>query len=155
MVISNLNTARILELVRFIETCLQEIRLFSKMPKEDFFADRKNPPFLESYLRRVLEAVFDIGRHILAKTSGFKEIEYKAIAKQLGEKEIITRELSGILYVMVGYRNRMVHFYKEVTPEELYYIVVNRIEDINRFNKEIVAFIMAYEERTELKGTIP
>jgi len=151
MVISNLNTGRILELVRFIETCLQEIRPFSKMPKEEFLEDRKNPPFLESYLRRALEAVFDIGRHILAKTSGFKEIEYKAIAKQLGEKQIITRELSDILYVMAGYRNRMVHFYKEVTPEELYYIVVNHLGDIDRFNRAIVAFIRTYEEKTKNK----
>ncbi len=151
MVISNLNTARILELVRFIETCLQEIRPFSKMPKEEFLADQRNPPFLESYLRRALEAVFDIGRHILAKTAGFKEIEYKAIAKHLGEKGIITRELSDILYVMAGYRNRMVHFYKEVTPEELYYIVVNRLGDTDQFNREIVAFIRAYEEKTKNK----
>ncbi len=151
MVISNLNTARILELVRFIETCLQEIAPFSKMSKEEFLADRKNPPFLESYLRRALEAVFDIGRHILAKTSGFKEIEYKAIAKHLGEKEIVTKELSGILYEMAGYRNRMVHFYKEVSPEELYYIVLNRLKDIERFNREIVAFIRAYEEKTRNK----
>ena len=151
MVISNLNTTRILELVRFIETCLQEIRPFSKMSKEEFLADRKNPPFLESYLRRALEAVFDIGRHILAKTSGFKEIEYKAIAKQLGEKGIISRELSDILYVMAGYRNRMVHFYKEVTPEELHYIVINRLGDMDRFNREIVDFVRTYEEKTKNK----
>jgi len=153
MVISNLNTARILELVRFIETCLQEIEPFSRMPREEFLSDRKNPPFLESYLRRALEAVFDIGRHILAKTAGFKEIEYKAIAKQLGEKEIITRELSDMLYMMAGYRNRMVHFYKEISPEELYYIAVSRLKDIERFNKEIVAFIRAYEE--EIKSLKP
>ena len=119
------------------------------MPIEEFLADRKNPPFVESYLRRALEAVFDIGRHILARTSGFKEVEYKAIAKQLGEKGIITGELSDILYVMVGYRNRMVHFYKEVTPKELYYIVVNRLGDIDRFNREIVGFIRTYEEKTK------
>jgi uncharacterized protein YutE (UPF0331/DUF86 family) len=148
MVISNLNTTRILDLVRFIETCLQELRPFSKMSNEEFLADRKNPPFVESYLRRALEAVFDIGRHILARTSGFKEIEYKAIAKQLGEKEIITKGLSDILHIMAGYRNRMVHFYKEVTPEELPYIVVNRLGDLDRFNKEIVAFIKVYEEKT-------
>jgi len=151
MVISKLNTARILELVRFIETCLQEIGFVSKMSKKEFLSDRKNPPFLESYLRRALEAVFDIGRHILAKTAGFKEIEYKAIAKHLGEKEIVTRELSGILYEMAGYRNRMVHFYKEVSPEELYDIAVNRLKDIERFTREIVAFIRAYEEKTRNK----
>jgi uncharacterized protein YutE (UPF0331/DUF86 family) len=40
----------------------------------------------------------------------------------------------------------MVHFYKEVGPEELHYIVVNNLDDFNRFAKEIVAFVRAYEE---------
>ncbi|GBD98081.1 hypothetical protein BMS3Abin07_00089 [bacterium BMS3Abin07] len=147
MVISNLNTARILELLRFIETCLQELRPFSRLSMNDFLSDRKNPPFVESYLRRGLEAVFDIGRHILARTYGFKEIEYKAIAKELGGKGIITGELSATLYTMAGYRNRMVHFYREITPEELYQIVIDNLNDFDRFNREITAFLKAYEEK--------
>src|SRR4030042_6547121 len=147
MVISNLNTARILDLLRFIETCLQELKPFSIMTKEEFLSERKNPPFVESYLRRCLEAVFDIGRHILSKTPGFKEIEYKAIAKELGERGVITKELSDILYIMAGYRNRMVHFYKEITPEELYHIVVNNLKDFENFVRDIVRFIRAYEEK--------
>lgn len=146
MVISSLNTSRILELLRFIETCLQELKPFSEMAKREFLSDKKNPPFVESYLRRSLEAVFDIGRHILAKTYGFREIEYKGIAKELGEKEVITKELSGVLQEMAGYRNRIVHFYREVTPEELYDIVVNNLKDLDRFIKEIAAFLKAYQE---------
>jgi uncharacterized protein YutE (UPF0331/DUF86 family) len=149
MVISNLNTARILELLRFIETCLEELRPFSKMNEKEFLLDRKNPPFVESYLRRGLEAVFDIGRHILSKTYGFKEIEYKTIAKELGERGVITKQLAEVLYVMGGYRNRMVHFYREITPEELYQIVVNNLKDFDTFIKEIVAFIRAYEKSRE------
>jgi uncharacterized protein YutE (UPF0331/DUF86 family) len=149
MVISNLNTGRILELLRFIETCIQELRPFSKITKEEFLSDRKNPPFVESYLRRSLEAVFDIGRHILAKTYGFKEIEYKVIAKELGEKGVITKELSEVLYIMAGYRNRMVHFYREITPEELYHIIANNLKDFDSFVREIVAFLRAYEEKTK------
>ncbi len=148
MVISNLNTARILELLRFIETCLQELKPFSEMKEEEFLSERKNPPFVESYLRRGLEAVFDIGRHILAKTYGFKEIEYKTIAKELGERGVITKELAEVLHVMAGYRNRMVHFYREITSEELYRIVVDNLKDFNAFIKEIVAFIKAYEKKS-------
>jgi uncharacterized protein YutE (UPF0331/DUF86 family) len=147
MVISNLNTARILELLRYVETCIQELKPFSRMTKEEFLSDRRNPPFVESYLRRGLEAVFDIGRHILAKTYGFKEIEYKAIAKELGGRGVVTKELSEVLFAMAGYRNRLVHFYKEITPEELYQIVVNHLRDFDRFAREIVAFIRAYEEK--------
>ncbi|MBN1273954.1 MAG: DUF86 domain-containing protein [Candidatus Aminicenantes bacterium] len=146
MVISSLNTGRILELLRFIESCLQELKPFSTMKEEEFLADKKNPPFVESYLRRSLEAVFDIGRHILAKTSGFKGIEYKFIATELGQKGVLTKELSDVLYNMAGYRNRMVHFYKEVMPGELYRIVREHLKDIERFVKETASFIKAYQE---------
>ena len=147
MVISHLNTTRILDVVRFIEECVAELRPFSEMTEETFLADRENPPFVESYLRRGLEAVFDVGRHILAKTAGFREIEYKAIAQELGRKEIISKELAEVLYKMAGYGNRMVHFYREVTPRELYQIVTGNLGDIERFNREIVVFIKAYEEK--------
>jgi uncharacterized protein YutE (UPF0331/DUF86 family) len=117
------------------------------MTREEFLSDKKNAPFVESYLRRSLEAVFDIGRHILSKIYGFKEIEYKVIAKELGEKEIVTKELSATLHEMAGYRNRMVHFYRELGPEELYHIVVNHTEDFHAFLKQIVSFIKAYEKK--------
>lgn len=149
MVISNLNTSRILELLRFMEDCIKEIRHFSAMPLKEFLSDKRNPPFVESYLRRSIEAVFDIGRHILAKMYGFKDIEYKAIAKALGERGVITKDLSDILIVMAGYRNRMVHFYREVTPEELHHIVVNNLDDFDRFAKEIISFIRAYEREAQ------
>lgn len=104
---------------------------------------------MESYLRRSLEAVFDIGRHILAKTYGFKDIEYKVIAKELGERGIISKELAEVLYTMAGYRNRMVHFYREITPDELHFITINNLKDFEVFAKEIVTFLRAYEERTQ------
>src|SRR3972149_2872615 len=149
MVISNLNTARILELIRFIESCVEELKPFSRMTEKEFLSDRKNPPFVESYLRKALEAVFDIGRHILAKSYGFKEIEYKTIAKELGKRKVISEELSEVLIKMAGYRNRMVHFYREVTSEELHQIILNNMEDFNRFNREISSFIKRYESERE------
>ncbi len=147
MVISNLNTGRVLELLRFIESCLEELRPFTKMDEEEFLTDKRNPPFVESYLRRSLEAIFDIGRHILAKTSGFKEIEYKVIAKELGRRGVVTEELSDLLFTMAGYRNRMVHFYREVTPQELYCIIRDNLKAIEKFIKQIASFIKAYEEK--------
>ena len=147
MVISNLDTTRLLELLRFIESCRQELKPYSSMSEQEFFSDKRNPPFVESYLRRSLEAIFDIGRHILAKTYGFRGIEYKAIAKELGAQGIITEELSDVLYSMAGYRNRMVHFYREISAQELYLIMKQNLKDLDRFVKEIGLFIEAYEQK--------
>lgn len=146
MVISRLNIARIIELLKFIEHSIDELKEFTPMSKEDFLSDKKNPPYVESYLRRALEAVFDTGRHILAKTHGFKDLEYKAIAKELGNKGIVTKELAEKLYLMAGYRNRMVHFYKEIKPEELFTIVKEHLKDIEEFINEINSFIKEYRK---------
>ena len=151
MVISNLNTGRILELIRYIESCAEELRPFSKMTEKEFLSDRKNPPFVESYLRKALEAVFDIGRHILAKSYGFKEVEYKTIAKELGTRKVISEGLSDVLIKMAGYRNRMVHFYREITPGELHQIILNNMDDFIRYNREVAAFINRYESEKRLQ----
>jgi len=139
----------VLEIIRLLESYLIELKPFSAISKEEFLADRKNPPFVESYLRRSLEAVFDIGRHILAKSYGFKGIDYKTIAKALGERGIITEDLSLVLVKMAGYRNRMVHFYKEVNNEELYAILKSNLNDFDRFTQQIVSFLKAYEKQIQ------
>ena len=61
---------------------------------------------------------------------------------------MITKDLSDVLYVMAGYRNRMVHFYREVTPEELYHLVAKNLNDFDRFVREIAAFVKAYKEKS-------
>jgi uncharacterized protein YutE (UPF0331/DUF86 family) len=144
MVISSLNIKRIADLIGFIEECLNELRTFHGISQEEFFSDKRNPAYVESYLRRALEAVFDIGRHILTKTYGFKELEYKKIAKELGNRGVVTEELSDKLFMIAGYRNRMVHFYSEITPLELFQIFNNNLGDIEEFLRQIRKFIDAY-----------
>ena len=119
MDISRLNLNKIQKEISLIQEFLVEMRSLSELSEEEFLSDRRNPAAAESYLRRSLECVFDISRHILAKTYGFKELEYKKIARELGRKRIVDSEFARTLIKMAGYRNRMVHLYNEVTPSEI------------------------------------
>jgi uncharacterized protein YutE (UPF0331/DUF86 family) len=98
--------------------------------KKSFIRDRRNVAAAESYLRRSLEALFDIGRHILAKRFAFPATEYKEIAAGLLEKNILSEDEAELMRTMAGYRNRMVHFYHEITPEELHEICLNHLDEI-------------------------
>ncbi len=51
--------------------------------------------------------------------------------------------------MMAGYRNRMVHFYREITPAELFKIVRNNLNDIEEFLRQIRNFINAYLKETQ------
>lgn len=144
MVISNLNIKLIEDKLGFINEALARLKRLSLYSEEEFLRE-DNPAIAESYLRRSLEAVFDIGRHIVAKTAGKGIVEYKEIAKTLGDKGVLSKGCSESLILMAGYRNRLVHFYHEVTDKELYTILKENLGDIKNFVVEIKRFIESYK----------
>ncbi len=145
MVISNLNIKLIEDRLGFINEALAKLKRLSTYKEEEFLKD-DNPAIAESYLRRSLEAVFDIGRHIIAKTAGKGVVGYKEIAKALGDKGVVSKECSNSLILMAGYRNRLIHFYHEIKDKELYYILKENLGDIENFVKEIKTFIKSYRD---------
>jgi uncharacterized protein YutE (UPF0331/DUF86 family) len=145
MVISNLNIKLIEDRLGFINKAVAKLRQLSHLEEDDFL-NSDAPAIAESYLRRSLEAIFDVGRHIIAKTAGKAVVEYKEIAKTLGTLGVITEEYATRLRLMAGYRNRLVHFYSEITDKELFSILQNNLSDIEKFVKEIKTFIEKYSK---------
>jgi len=146
MVISNLNTKLIEDRLGFMNRAVARLRRLSRLEERTFLED-DTPATAESYLRRSLEALFDVGRHIIAKTAGKPAVEYKEIAKALGENGVVSKGLSEKLILMAGYRNRLTHFYHEVSDAELYVIVRDHLNDVEEFVKEIKDFITEYKTR--------
>jgi len=151
MVISKLHIDKITKHLSMIQEFVEGLRSLAMLSNEDFFSDKRNIAAAESYLRRCLECIFDIGRHIMAKSYGLKDLEYKKIANNLGEKGVISEEYSEILGEMAGYRNRMVHLYYEISKEELYGILQKHLSDLERFVIEITYFIERYEKALKEK----
>jgi uncharacterized protein YutE (UPF0331/DUF86 family) len=115
----------------WVASMTDDIRSLPLEDREAFFADRRNVWSAESCLRRGLEALFDLGRHILAKEFAQGTSEYKEIARRLGDQGVLSAEESALLGQMGGYRNRLVHFYHEVEERELYDICVSRLSDVD------------------------
>jgi uncharacterized protein YutE (UPF0331/DUF86 family) len=117
----------------------------SALPLPQFVSDIRNPATAESYLRRALEAVFDVGRHLLA-ASGQVSLasEYKSIARGLGQQGIVTADLASRLEMMAGYRNRLVHLYAQVTPHELHTIISEDTDDLKVFVRSIEVWLSAH-----------
>ncbi len=136
-----INHLLIKQRLSMINDYCKELDQLKRLPKEQFI-ENLNSAAAESFLRRSLEAVFDIGRHILAK-SGQVELagEYKSIASGLVKVGAVSKELGDTLIEMAGYRNRLVHLYHMVEAEELYYIVQNNTSDLIEFVRQINKFI--------------
>lgn len=115
---------------------------------EVFSSDPRMVAAGESFLRRALEGLLDFGRHVLAKRFGRVVPEYAAIADELAAQGILTVDDARKLRVMARYRNRMVHFYDDITPAELYEILTKERGDVEAVLGAILAWLADHPEAT-------
>jgi uncharacterized protein YutE (UPF0331/DUF86 family) len=120
------------------------------LPLSDLAAFTADPRMVaagDSYLRRALEALLDLARHLLAKGFGRAPAEYAEVARQLGEVGVVDTALAERLGIMARYRNRMVHFYDEITDQELFAILSREMVDIEHVVAAILEWLAAHPER--------
>ena len=113
---------------------------------EEFRSDPRDAAAAESYLRRALEALLDLGRHVLAKGLGERTLEYKQIALTLRRAGVLDETCGDILVDMAGYRNRLTHFYDEVSTSELFAICAHRRADILQVRDAILGWLHRHPE---------
>ncbi len=117
--------------LRIVALSLDDLRALPQSSLAEFTSDRRNVLAADAALRRALEALFDVVRHLLAKAFGAGGLEYREVATLAEQHGLIReRQLSQQLYEMAGYRNRLTHHYDDVTPEELYGLVTTRLADV-------------------------
>ena len=135
--------------LEMIDQALADIRALPLADRSVFFADRRNLWAAESCLRRALEALFDLGRHILAKGHGRGVSEYKEIANALAAVEVLTGPEAEILRLAAGYRNRLVHYYHEISADELYAICTAELGDVEVVAGSYRRWVAAHPERID------
>lgn len=117
-----------------------------------FTGDTRTPAAAESYLRRALEALFDLGRHVLSKGFGVVPTEYRQIALELEAAGVIGPNEATLMRDMAGYRNRMVHLYHDIDEEELFEICREHVGDLETVLGAMTAFLLAHPERCDPNG---
>jgi uncharacterized protein YutE (UPF0331/DUF86 family) len=137
------------ERIAWIDATLAGIRALPLDSIEAFEADPRNAPAAESYVRRALEALLDLGRHVLAKGFGQPAAEYRDIPRYLAEHRVIDEADALRWLKMAGYRNRMVHFYAEVSRAELFDICATKLGDVESAVLAIRAWMSEHPEQVD------
>ena len=111
--------------------CLEDLRTLPATSLTEFLGDRRNAHAADSLLRRSIEALFDTARHLLAKGFGVGALEYREVARRAAEKGLVADPGLAERFVQTaGFRNRLIHHYEDVTPEELFAIVRRDLPDL-------------------------
>ena len=146
---SQLREKVVTERVAWVRTMLHSLQDLPLSSEQSFLEDRRNVAAAESYLRRALEALLDLGRHILAKGFGTPATEYKQVSHLLRTSGVLAAEDADLLERMAGYRNRMVHFYHEIGEKELYELSTRRVADIERVLERMLTWIRENPDRID------
>lgn len=123
----------IIKRINGIQAEIAELQELGKQSLEEF-SSGDGYKLAEYHFHHAFEGVFHIGSHILSRLPGGQATEYAESARKLGEFSIIDKEFANTMLVkMAKYRNRIVHFYAEITPEEYYHIIKNNLGDFETF----------------------
>jgi len=130
----------------WVDRMLSEIHALPLESKSIFMQDSRNIWASESCLRRALEALFDMGRHIAAKGFGEAVTEYKEIAATLKRHAVISADELRLVQKLAGYRNRLVHFYHDVSADELYEICASHLGDVETIANSLRAWLASHSD---------
>jgi len=135
------NREMVLDRISIIKGSYKRLKELAALPQEKFNQDEDCYAIAEHHLRRALEAILDIGRHICVKDNLGQPTDYTEIIEILGKKDILNKDFSEKIKGIAGYRNRLVHMYNQVSYKELYDILNSRIDDFKQFNSQIINYM--------------
>lgn len=146
---SKVRVATIVQKSTLVDEMLDGLATLPLDSLKSFRSDPRDAAAAESYLRRALEALLDLGRHILAKALGERALEYKQIAVALGRTGVLDEASAGLLVEMAGYRNRLTHFYDEVTVAELFDICTRRTSQIRTVRDAMLDWLRRHPDAVD------
>jgi len=135
------NREVVLDRISIIKNSLKRLKEISKLSKQEFKNNDDYFAIAEHHLRRSLEAVIDLGRHICVKEDLGQPQDYTEVFDILNNGGVLSKEFTESIRGMAGYRNRLVHMYNQIDREEIYQILQERLDDFDIFTNEIMNYI--------------
>ena len=129
------------ERIRKTEEVVAELKQLRNLPKQDFLKD-KTAQYASMYAMVVgIEAICDIGNHILSKYFNEAAETYRDIILLLGERGVIPKDFSQESAQMADFRNILIHLYLKIEMEEVYKNLQKAPEEFTKFSQFFLEFL--------------
>jgi len=118
--------------------CLYRIRNYSY---NDFVADPEHYASAERFLHLAIEALIDMGNHVIADLDMGIVNTYSDIPSIIAEKGFMSAAMKEQWIQMIGFRNTLVHDYIDIDRAIVYAVLQNNLDDIEKLKKVFAAFM--------------
>jgi uncharacterized protein YutE (UPF0331/DUF86 family) len=88
---------------------------------------------VQHYLLLAIEAVIDLGSHVISSEGYAPPAGYADIFRVLRDEQILDERLAGRLMAMARFRNVLVHVYADVDEARVLAILRGSLDDLDAF----------------------
>lgn len=132
---------KILKKITIIRNCIKNLEELANLKPKEFVSDFIYYDSAKYNLQIAIEAMIDIGNHIISRSGLDSPKTYADTFEILGKYNILPIDMVNTYKQMAKFRNRIVHFYDDVNEEEIYSILQNNLIDFKKYINSIGAFL--------------
>jgi len=133
--------------LRLLEAYLKKLRrIRGATTREKFLEDTDTQDIVERNLHLAIEALFDIGQHIIASSSWEPAEEYADIFAVLHKHGVILDALLARTVGMAGFRNLLVHEYAKVDHSQVFDVLQDHLGDLESLARVFQEYVSVEKE---------
>ena len=135
------NTAVIQRLLNNLASYVNDLRSADDITHDRYITDIRLQRFVERTLQISIECCFDIIHHIISDRNFREPDSYADSFSVLAEQGIFSRQSVPDFQMMAQFRNKIVHYYDKIDPEQVYAIFKGKLETFDSFKNQIETWI--------------
>jgi uncharacterized protein YutE (UPF0331/DUF86 family) len=102
---------------------------------EAFLSDPEHYGSAERFLQLTIEALIDMGSHVIADLGLGMVESYRDVPRILVEHDYITADQEDLWIQMIGFRNVLVHDYLDIDRRLVHTVLQENLEDITTLRR--------------------
>ncbi len=123
--------------IQYIRNNLKKLSELKEISEDEFLTDYRNYDSAKYNLQISIEAMVDIGNHIISRENlGIPKTNADTF-RILAKENIISSDQLSSYVAMTKFRNMVVHLYEEIDEKEIYKILQKNLDDFGKFIKSI------------------
>jgi len=127
-------------LIANIEGYVNDLKNAKDITYDKFISDIRSQRFIERTLHIAIESCLDVVHHIISENGFRQPTSYSDAFAVLAENGIIAAQSLTEYQPMAQFRNKIVHNYDKIDPEQIYGIFKKRLGTFDRFRNEILSW---------------
>ncbi len=136
-----IDTALIHRLLLNLRGYRQDLREFESVNLDSFRVDIRTQRYAERTLHVAIECCMDICHHLISDQRWREPDSYADAFNVLAEHGVLTAESTGKYRLMAQFRNKLVHYYEKIEPEQVLSIARSHAADFTDFANAVAAWI--------------